>query len=55
MRPEVGPILESVGAFAQAGFTDLVLVQIGHDEHQRGFFDFAENELPALRRTIATA
>lgn len=54
--PEVGPVLESAGAFAEAGFTDLALVQIGHDEHQQGFFDFAENELlPALRSTNLAA
>ena len=48
--PEAGPILESASAFRQAGFTDLALVQIGHDEDQRGFFDFAREELlPALR------
>lgn len=54
--PEVGPILDSASAFAEAGFTDLALVQIGHDEHQQGFFDFAENELlPALRNMGAAA
>ncbi|WP_433262339.1 TIGR03557 family F420-dependent LLM class oxidoreductase [Actinosynnema sp. CS-041913] len=47
--PEVGPIAEAARAFADAGFTDLALVQIGGD-HQDEFFDFARNELlPALR------
>jgi G6PDH family F420-dependent oxidoreductase len=47
--PEVGPIVEAVAKFRDAGFTDLALVQIGGD-HQREFIDFAEAELlPALR------
>ncbi|GAA1339742.1 TIGR03557 family F420-dependent LLM class oxidoreductase [Saccharothrix algeriensis] len=47
--PEVGPIAEAARAFADAGFTDLALVQIGGD-HQDGFLDFAQSELlPALR------
>ncbi|NIH87624.1 TIGR03557 family F420-dependent LLM class oxidoreductase [Amycolatopsis granulosa] len=46
--PDAGPIVKSVQAFAEAGFTDLALVQIG-GEHQDGFFDFASKELlPAL-------
>lgn len=48
--PEAGPILDAASAFREAGFTDLALVQIGHDEHQSGFFDFAREELlPTLR------
>jgi G6PDH family F420-dependent oxidoreductase len=48
--PDVEPIVESVRAFADAGFTDLALVQIG-GEHQEGFFDFASAELlPALQK-----
>ncbi|WP_263253318.1 TIGR03557 family F420-dependent LLM class oxidoreductase [Saccharopolyspora rosea] len=48
--PDVGPIVESVTAFAEAGFTDLALVQVGIDEDPDGFFAFAERELlPALR------
>ncbi|MBP2337684.1 G6PDH family F420-dependent oxidoreductase [Saccharothrix coeruleofusca] len=46
--PEVGPIVEAVGQFRDAGFTDLALIQIG-GEHQREFLDFAKGELlPAL-------
>ncbi|WP_329064319.1 TIGR03557 family F420-dependent LLM class oxidoreductase [Amycolatopsis sp. NBC_01480] len=48
--PEVGPILKSLREFADAGFTDVALVQIG-GEHQDGFLEFAEAELlPALRQ-----
>lgn len=47
--PDVGPILEAVARYRDAGFTDLALVQIG-GEHQQGFLDFAKGELlPALR------
>jgi len=47
--PDVGPIVEAAREFADAGFTDLALVQIGGDQ-QDGFLDFAEKELlPALR------
>ncbi|WP_158848901.1 LLM class F420-dependent oxidoreductase [Saccharothrix deserti] len=47
--PEVGPVVEAVGKFRDAGFTDLALVQIGGD-HQPEFLDFAKGELlPALR------
>ena len=47
--PDVGPVVEAVAKFREAGFTDLALVQIGGD-HQREFLDFAKGELlPALR------
>ncbi|MBW4721223.1 TIGR03557 family F420-dependent LLM class oxidoreductase [Saccharothrix obliqua] len=47
--PDVEPIAAAVRRFADAGFTDLALVQVGGD-HQDGFLDFAEKELlPALR------
>ncbi|QQQ74363.1 LLM class F420-dependent oxidoreductase [Saccharothrix sp. 6-C] len=47
--PDVGPVVEAVAKFREAGFTDLALVQIG-GEHQREFLDFAKGELlPALR------
>jgi G6PDH family F420-dependent oxidoreductase len=47
--PGVEPIVKGVRAFADAGFTDLALVQIGGDQ-QGGFLEFAESELlPALR------
>ena len=50
--PEVEPIIESVREFAEAGFTDLALVQIG-GEHQDEFFGFAESTLlPALREAF---
>ncbi|CAL9406148.1 F420-dependent glucose-6-phosphate dehydrogenase [Actinosynnema sp. ALI-1.44] len=47
--PDVGPIVEAVRSFEEAGFTDLALVQIG-GEHQEEFLEFAESDLlPALR------
>jgi G6PDH family F420-dependent oxidoreductase len=47
--PNVGPIVDAVAEFRDAGFTDLALVQIGGD-HQADFLDFAKGELlPALR------
>ena len=47
--PEVGPMVEAVSAFWEAGFTDIALVQIG-DDSQEDFLGFAEQELlPALR------
>jgi G6PDH family F420-dependent oxidoreductase len=46
--PDIEPILEQAAQYADAGFTDLALVQIGGD-HQEGFLDFAKNKLlPAL-------
>lgn len=50
---EVEPIVKPVRAFADAGFTDLALVQIG-GSHQDQFLGFAESELlPALRAEFA--
>jgi G6PDH family F420-dependent oxidoreductase len=50
--PELGPIVESVRKFADAGFTDLALVQIGGD-HQDDFLEFAQSDLlPALREAF---
>jgi hypothetical protein len=47
--PDVANIVEAVGQFTTAGFTDVALVQIG-DDNQEEFLDFAEKELlPALR------
>jgi len=47
--PDVEPIAEQVRQYADAGFTDLALVQIGGG-HQEEFLDFAEHTLlPALR------
>jgi G6PDH family F420-dependent oxidoreductase len=47
--PDVGPVVEAVAAWREAGFTDLALVQIG-DERQEDFVSWARDELlPALR------
>lgn len=47
--PDIEPIVDSVRPFADAGFTDIALVQIGGGE-QDGFLDFAGSKLlPALR------
>jgi G6PDH family F420-dependent oxidoreductase len=47
--PDVQGIVEAVGEFVRAGFTDVALVQIG-DERQDDFLEFAESDLlPALR------
>jgi G6PDH family F420-dependent oxidoreductase len=46
---DVGTFVEAVRAYADAGFTEVALVQAGGD-HQRPFLDWAEKELlPALR------
>jgi hypothetical protein len=45
----VGAVVDAVRQFADAGFTDLALVQIGGDQ-QDAFLDWAPKELlPALR------
>ncbi|WP_328454460.1 LLM class F420-dependent oxidoreductase [Amycolatopsis sp. NBC_00438] len=50
--PDVEPIVEGVREFAEAGFTDVALIQIGGDQ-QDGFLDFAEKELlPALSEAV---
>ena len=47
--PDVGAVVDAVRKFADAGFTDLALVQIGGDQ-QDAFLDWAPKELlPALR------
>jgi G6PDH family F420-dependent oxidoreductase len=47
--PDIDAIVEAVGSFTDAGFTDVALVQIG-DEKQQEFLEVAEKELlPALR------
>jgi G6PDH family F420-dependent oxidoreductase len=47
--PDVEPILDAVGEFVDAGFTDVAIVQVG-DAGQQDFLEFAESTLlPALR------
>ncbi|OQO89534.1 LLM class F420-dependent oxidoreductase [Saccharomonospora piscinae] len=49
---DVQRIVDAVTPFAEAGYTDLALVQIG-GEHQDVFLDVAERELlPALRKAL---
>ena len=49
--PDVESIVEAVGDFTRAGFTDVAVVQIG-DENQEEFLEFASSDLlPALRRS----
>lgn len=51
--PDVQSIVEAVGDFARAGFTDVAVVQIG-DENQEEFLEFASSDLlPALRSSDA--
>ncbi|MFR9731758.1 TIGR03557 family F420-dependent LLM class oxidoreductase [Saccharopolyspora sp. MS10] len=51
--PDAGPIVSAFAEFRDCGYTDVALVQIGGDETQDGFFEFAERELlPALRTTV---
>ncbi len=46
---DVAAVVEGVRKFADAGYTHVALVQIGHDQ-QQPFFDWAERKLlPALR------
>ena len=46
---EVGASVDALCKYADAGLTEVTLVQIGGD-HQRPFLDWAEKELlPALR------
>lgn len=48
--PDVDAIVEAAKPFADAGFTDLALVQIGGDQ-QDGFLEFASSDLlPALNK-----
>lgn len=50
--PQVEPIVEAVGQYVKAGFTDVALVQVGGDTQQE-FLRFAESELlPALREGL---
>lgn len=46
---DVGAFVEAVRPYAEAGFTEIALVQVGGD-HQKPFIDWAEKKLlPALR------
>jgi G6PDH family F420-dependent oxidoreductase len=50
--PDVEQIVRAARPFAEAGFTDLALIQIG-GEHQDGFFEFASSDLlPALTKSL---
>ncbi|MQA09817.1 MAG: TIGR03557 family F420-dependent LLM class oxidoreductase [Pseudonocardiaceae bacterium] len=52
--PEVAPIVDAVRPFAEAGFTDVALVQVGGDT-QDEFLEFADAELlPALREVLGS-
>jgi G6PDH family F420-dependent oxidoreductase len=44
--PDLGPVVEAVQRYADAGFTDIALVQVG-DASQRDFLDVAGKELLA--------
>ena len=48
---DVDAVVSAAKAFADAGFTQLALVQIG-GEHQGPFFDWAEKDLLAALRTV---
>ncbi|MEV4732734.1 TIGR03557 family F420-dependent LLM class oxidoreductase [Saccharopolyspora sp. NPDC049426] len=53
--PDVDPIVKTVQAHWQAGFTDIALVQVGVDADPAGFFGFArEKLLPALREAAGS-
>lgn len=54
--PDVDAHVAAARPYAQAGFTDLALVQIGGDPpHQEPFFDYARDKLlPALRTEFGT-
>ena len=53
--PDVEPILDAIGQFVDAGFTDVAIVQVG-DEGQQEFLDFAGSTLlPALHERHASA
>jgi hypothetical protein len=50
--PDVTVQVAAARPFAEAGFTDLALVQIGGAlQHQEPFFDYARDELPPALRT----
>lgn len=47
--PDLDKIVEAVKQYADAGFTDLALIQVG-DKHQEEFLEVAEKELLPLLR-----
>ena len=47
--PDLDPIVEAVGEYAKAGFTDVALIQIGGDSQDPFFADAAGPLLSALR------
>ena len=47
--PDLEPIIEAVGAYRQAGFTDIALIQIGGDHQDRFLTEAAGPLLAALR------
>jgi G6PDH family F420-dependent oxidoreductase len=49
---DVGPVVEAVRKFADAGFTDVALVQIGGDRQDELFAAAASTILPALRSEL---
>jgi hypothetical protein len=50
--PDVGRWVELLKPFAEAGFTDVALIQVGGDRQQE-FLDWAGKELlPVLRREL---
>jgi coenzyme F420-dependent glucose-6-phosphate dehydrogenase len=52
--PDPGPYLDSIAAYAEAGFTHLVLHQVGSD--QAPFLEFAASELlPKARERVGRA
>ncbi|MFC8597218.1 MULTISPECIES: TIGR03557 family F420-dependent LLM class oxidoreductase [unclassified Isoptericola] len=52
--PDLGPIVDAVSAYWEAGFTDVALVQIG-DEKQQEFLDVAAGPLLEALRSAAPA
>jgi G6PDH family F420-dependent oxidoreductase len=50
--PDIDPFVKAVNEYAEAGFTDIAVVQVG-GESQTDFLAFAESELlPALRAAV---
>lgn len=47
--PELDPIVDAVGAYRDAGFTDIALIQIGGEDQEAFLKEAAEPLLAALR------